>query len=82
MSEIDFDGPVPVYLQLAALLRAQIASGELPADRPIPSKRDLVQRYEVGRGTIDHAVQVLKDAGLVYTVIGRGVYVTDPDDMP
>ena len=80
MSEIDFEGPVPVYMQIAALLSAQIASGELAPDRPIPSKRSLVERHGVAPGTVDHAIRVLKDAGLIYTVLGRGMYVTNPDD--
>lgn len=73
--EIDFDGPVAVYLQLAAILRAQIASGEIPRGRPIPSKRALVERHGVSRGTVDHAIAVLKDEDLLETAPGRGLYV-------
>lgn len=73
---IDHDSDVPVYVQLADLLRAQIKSGELAPRRPIPSIRTLQQRYEVADGTVKKAIQVLREEGLVRTVIGRGVYVS------
>jgi GntR family transcriptional regulator len=66
----------PVYVQLAAILRDQIQSGELQPRRPIPSIRTLQQTYGVSDGTVKEAVQVLRDEGLVRTVRGRGVYVT------
>jgi len=73
---IDHDSDVPVYVQLADLLRAQIESGELAPRRPIPSIRTLQQRYGVADGTVKKAIQVLREEGLVRTVIGRGVYVS------
>lgn len=73
--EIDHAGEVPAYLQLAAILRTQIQSGELRPRQPIPSKRTLVERYEIARGTVDKAVTVLKSEGLIITVPGKGLYV-------
>lgn len=75
---IDPDGPVPVYQQLAAILRGQIKRGKLQPDRPIPSVARLVQEYGVARGTALKAVQVLIAEGLAYTVIGKGTYVRRP----
>jgi GntR family transcriptional regulator len=76
---IDHDSDIPVYVQLADLLRAQIESGELAPRRPLPSIRTLQQRYEVADGTVKKAIQVLREEGLVRTVIGRGVYVRPKD---
>jgi hypothetical protein len=42
---------VPVYLQLAAILRAAIESGRLEPDRPLPSYMTLMQEHGVARGT-------------------------------
>ena len=47
---IDHEGDVPVYLQLAAVLRGQIERGELAPRRPLPSINRLSQQYEVGAG--------------------------------
>lgn len=74
---IDHEGDVPVYVQLADILRARIKSGELAPRRPVPSKRTLMQDYGVAGGTIDKAIGVLRDEGLVRTVTGRGIYVID-----
>ncbi len=72
---IDHDRGVPVYEQLAAILRAQIESGELQPERALPSGKTLVQTYGVARGTVDKAIAVLKAEGLVYVLHGKGVYV-------
>ena len=72
---IDFQGPVPVYRQLAAILRERITSGEIPPARPIPSKRTLMQNFGVGAHTVDRAVEVLRGEGLIETVLGKGLFV-------
>ena len=77
---IDHDGDVPVYRQLADILRGQIERGEIPPRRALPSINRLAQEYGVARGSVEKAVQVLRDDGLVRTVIGRGVYVVLRDD--
>ncbi len=73
--QIDLRSAVPAYRQLASILRAQIQSGELAADQPVPSETTLVQRYGIARGTVRRAIEVLRDEDLVVTVQGRGTYV-------
>lgn len=73
---IDHERGVPVYEQLAEILRAQIASGELQPERALPSGKTLVQQYGVARGTVDKAIGLLKGEGLVYVLKGKGVYVS------
>lgn len=75
MAVLDFEGPTPLYLQLAGILRDQIMSGAIAADRPIPSKRSLIEQYEVGARTVDRAVDVLRSEGLLYTAKGKGLFV-------
>lgn len=72
---IDPDGPVPVYQQLAALLRERIESGAIPPGRAIPSVARLQQEYGLARGTVLHAIRVLVDEGYVETVSGKGTFV-------
>ena len=79
---IDRDGPTPVYVQLAAILRGRIASGEYPAGRALPSETTLMQEYWLARETVRKAVRVLRDEGLVQIVQGRGAYVTPEDQRP
>ncbi len=70
---------VAAYLQVAGFLRTRIASGELEPDSPLPSELQLVQEYGIARGTARHAVEVLRNEGLVVTVQGRGSYVKPND---
>lgn len=74
---IDHEGPVPLYQQLADLLRAQIESGELPPNRPIPTEVNLMQVHELGRDTVRRAISVLRDEGLLITVKAKGTFVLD-----
>ena len=76
-TEIDPDDREPVYRQLAEILRGQILSGEIPPRRALPSKRLLVQRYEVSTRTVDSAMAVLRSEGLIATEAGKGLYVRD-----
>ena len=76
---IDHLSDVPIYLQLASVLREQIRSGELEPRRPIPSIRTLTQRYEVSDGSVKRAVNLLRAEGLVTFVPGKGTYVLPQD---
>ena len=72
---VDPDNATPVYVQVANILRARIESGELLPDRPVPSESQLQQEFGVARGTARKAIGVLREEGLVVTVMGRGSYV-------
>jgi DNA-binding transcriptional regulator YhcF (GntR family) len=74
---IDPMSGVPVYRQLADLLREQIASGELAPRTPLPSAKTLAQEHGIAIGTVTRAVDVLREEGLVRTIPGRGVWVVD-----
>jgi DNA-binding GntR family transcriptional regulator len=77
---LDHLGDVPLYQQLANILREQIESGEIPPRRPVPSKKTLVQTYDVAPGTVERALAILKSEGLLKTVMGRGLYVVPEDE--
>jgi DNA-binding GntR family transcriptional regulator len=63
---------------LAAALRERILNGELaPGERLI--ERDLVETYDVGRGTVRAALQRLEHDGLVAVEIHRGAFVRQLD---
>jgi len=77
-SEIVWRGPVPVYIQVAAILRRRIQKGQLGPDDRLPSESELIEQFGVGRKTARSAVKVLRDEGLVYTISQRGSYVAPP----
>lgn len=63
---------------LTDALRERIMGGELvPGERLI--ERDLVERYEVGRGTVRAALARLENEGLVTVETHRGAFVRQLD---
>lgn len=70
---IDHDSRVPVYMQLAGIIRDQIESGVIA--RRVPSIRSLREEYDVSQASVVHALAVLREEGLVEAVIGKGFYV-------
>jgi GntR family transcriptional regulator len=70
---VDPDSPTPLYQQVASLLRARVESGELTSR--LPSLKTIAQEYGVSHITAEKAMQALRDAGLVVTVVGRGTFV-------
>lgn len=79
---VDHDSDVPLYQQLAVLLMAAIDSGEIPPRRPIPSKKTLTQLHGVAPGTVEHALDVLREAGMIRPVLGKGLYVVPAEERP
>jgi DNA-binding GntR family transcriptional regulator len=78
--ELDHQSDVPLYVQLASLLRIQIERGELAPRRPVPSKRTLTQEHGIAGGTVDKAMDLLRAEGLIKTVPGKGLFVTAPEE--
>lgn len=65
-------------MELAEILRAQIASGDLPPGRRLPSENTLAQTYGVAPKTARAALMMLRNEGLATAVRGYGVVVREP----
>ena len=72
---ISHESAVPVYRQLAGILRDAIDSGQIGAGAPVPSESSLMQEYGISRDSVRKAMDVLRAEGLVITVQGKGSYV-------
>ena len=72
---IDHDSATPLYLQVADLLRRQIEDGALTAR--LPSVKSLSQEHGVSHITAEKALAVLRDEGIIHSVIGKGYYVVE-----
>jgi DNA-binding GntR family transcriptional regulator len=69
--------PEPPSRQLAAIIRAQIESGELPPGSQLPSIVKLAEKYELASATVNKAIRLLKSEGLVFGVSGHGTFVAE-----
>ena len=61
-------------MQLAALLRSQIEDGTIT--KRLPSAKSLSQEHGVSHITAERALAMLKNEGLITSVIGKGYYVS------
>jgi len=76
---IDPNAPKLVYVQVADHITARIKSGELAPGARLAAERDLATEYGVAYDTIRRATALLRERGLIITIVGRGTFVK-PDD--
>lgn len=77
ISKETFKGPA--YAQLAAIIKAMIASGEYQPGDKIPSESSISRSYGLSLMTVRQAVGLLVEQGLLRRVHGSGTYVCGPD---
>ena len=75
---VDEASPDWPYQQVAAKIRERIRAGELGPR--LPSYMTLAHELEVSPMTVQRAIKVLKDEGLVVTYPGRGTFVVPPGE--
>jgi GntR family transcriptional regulator len=69
---IDHDGGKLVWMQVADLLREQLAG--MAVGQMLPSVRTLMQTYGVSDGTVKRALVQLREENLIVTYQGRGSF--------
>src|ERR1700735_2321369 len=67
----------PLYRQIADDLRRRIESGELKAGVQLPTEDQLMESRHASRSTVRGALKELATRGLVYTLHGKGTFVTE-----
>lgn len=78
---VSLQSEIPAYEQIKTQIKAQILSGELTADEPLTSMRQLVRDLRVSVITTTRAYSDLEAEGLIYTVQGRGCFVKGNADL-
>ena len=67
----------PIYAQIFEQIRAQIISGALPAESPLPSMRSLAKDLRISVITTKRAYEELEKEGYICTVPGKGCFVAE-----
>jgi GntR family transcriptional regulator len=67
--------PLPLYQQLAELLRRDIQSGALATGARLPSEPELARQHGIGRPTVRQATELLVQGGMLERRRGSGTYV-------
>ena len=80
--ELDRDGSVPLYLQIAAAIRWQIAVGTLVPGTQLPNVRVAAELLKVNLHTVRQAYAELAKEGLIAAKRGTGSIVLPSDSKP
>lgn len=72
----------PYYVQLAAIIRRQIADDNWAVGDRLPTLKDLVAMFSVSPMTVRHALSGLEKEGLISAERGRGTFVTSKPEAP
>lgn len=69
------------YEVIADDLEKRIRAGEFPPGSRLPSRRELIEQYEVTEPVIDRAMLILRVKGITETLSGVGVYVREGPEV-
>lgn len=74
-AKTDSTSALPLYMQAALELKAEIIDGVYPVGSLIPTEDELCKRFSVSRYTVREALRVLREEGLVTSRRGAGTVV-------
>ena len=74
---IDYKDRRPIYEQVIEKFQQMILCGAMEPDSPMPSVRSLAMELSLNPNTIQRAYQELERQGYIYTLKGKGSFVSD-----
>ncbi len=72
---IKFSNDKPIFMQLAELIKSEIISGKYQTGDKLPSVREFAFEFQVNPNTVQKALQLLEDDGLIITDRTNGKFV-------
>ncbi|SDN85943.1 GntR family transcriptional regulator [Alkalicoccus daliensis] len=75
---INKQSSIPIYYQLAELIRERLAAGEYVPGDMLPSEREFSDRYDISRMTVRQAITSLVNEGILHRKKGTGTFVSAP----
>ncbi len=79
-AQIDKTSSIPLYIQIREDIRQSILSGTIKEGERLPAVTALAESKGVTAATIRRALQDLAEAGFVDSHVGRGTFVTRPEE--
>ena len=81
MIHIDYSSSNPIYLQIKENIKKLILSSGLKENEPLPSVRTLASTLAINVNTVIRAYRELENEGYIYTMQGKGNFVSKIDDI-
>lgn len=80
MLKIDGQSRLPIYQQLQNQILQKLAVGTIKQGDPLPSVRSLARDLAINPNTVAKAYTALEGMGIIYSVTGKGSFVSDQAD--
>ena len=74
---VQFSNDKPIFLQLADMFKSDIIRGKFKPNEKLPSVREFALEFGVNPNTVQKALQLLEDDGLIITDRTNGKFVAD-----
>ena len=78
---IDYKDTRPIYEQIVERFKTLILKGAMQPDEQMPSVRNLAMELSINPNTIQKAYAELERQGFIYTVKGRGNFVSGDSSL-
>ena len=78
---IDLRSRIPIYEQIINNIKEQALSGALKPDEQIPSIRRLTRELGINPNTIHKAYAELERQGVIYSLAGRGAFISGDTEV-
>lgn len=79
MFQLDFKSGVPICDQIVNGFIKLKALGVLKGDEQLPSVRALASKFSINPNTVQKAYAILEGNGIIYSVKGKGSFISDDD---
>lgn len=76
-----FHSSLPIYEQIAELIKKRIIRGEISAGEKLPSVREMALEVNVNPNTVQRTYRELEMMKIVETKRGQGTFVTENTDV-
>ncbi|MBR4295552.1 MAG: GntR family transcriptional regulator [Clostridia bacterium] len=73
---VDVKSRIPIYEQIIASVKQSVLDGIFSTDESLPSVRSLARELAINPNTIQKAYAELERQGIVYSVPGRGCFIS------
>ena len=78
---LDYKDTRPIYEQIVEKFKLLILKGVIQKDEQMPSVRSLAVELSINPNTIQKAYAELERQGYIYTVKGRGNFISDNKNL-
>lgn len=75
---IKHNSAIPLYQQISKIIEKNIKNNIYPAGEKLPSENDFCKEHSVSRITVRQALKILEQKNLIYSVHGKGNFVSSP----